>query len=94
MHGADDWNGTDRRSAERRGSERPWAQSTIRVGSEMVTVAEIATSLESFGDQYLRRVYTDDETAMTLELERSYTASAKLLTVINDLLKTLMDAVR
>lgn len=39
-------------------------------------------------------VNTDDETAMTLELERSYTASAKLLTVINDLLKTLMDAVR
>ena len=31
---------------------------------------------------------------MTLQLERSYTASAKLLTVINDLLKTLMDAVR
>jgi flagellar hook-associated protein 1 FlgK len=39
-------------------------------------------------------VNTDDETAMTLQLERSYTASAKLLTVINDLLKTLMDAVR
>ncbi|MCJ2044566.1 flagellar hook-associated protein FlgK [Methylobacterium sp. J-078] len=39
-------------------------------------------------------VNADDETAMTLQLERSYTASAKLLTVINDLLKTLMDAVR
>lgn len=36
----------------------------------------------------------DDETAMTLDLERSYTASAKLLTLVNDLLKTLMDAVR
>jgi flagellar hook-associated protein 1 len=39
-------------------------------------------------------VNTDDETAQTLQLERSYTASAKLLTVVNDLLKTLMDAVR
>jgi flagellar hook-associated protein 1 FlgK len=39
-------------------------------------------------------VNTDDETARALELERSYTASAKLLTLVNDLLKTLMDAVR
>lgn len=36
----------------------------------------------------------DDETALTLQLEHSYTASAKLLTVVDDLLKTLMDAVR
>ena len=39
-------------------------------------------------------VNTDDETAATLALEQSYTASAKLLTLVNDLLKTLMDAVR
>ena len=36
----------------------------------------------------------DDETALTLQLERSYTASAKLISVVNDLLKTLLDAVR
>lgn len=36
----------------------------------------------------------DDETALTLQLEHSYTASAKILTVVDDLLKTLMDAVR
>ncbi len=36
----------------------------------------------------------DDETALTLQLERSYTASAKILSVVDDLLKTLMDAVR
>lgn len=36
----------------------------------------------------------DDETALTLQLEHSYTASAKLLTVVDNLLKTLMDAVR
>lgn len=36
----------------------------------------------------------DDETALALQLERSYSASAKLITVVNDLLKTLLDAVR
>ncbi|GJD52846.1 hypothetical protein OPKNFCMD_5613 [Methylobacterium crusticola] len=36
----------------------------------------------------------DDETALTLQLERSYAASAKILTVVDDLLKTLLDAVR
>ena len=36
----------------------------------------------------------DDETALTLRLEQSYTASAKLLTVVNDLLNALFDAVR
>ncbi|MEH3119358.1 MAG: flagellar hook-associated protein FlgK [Methylorubrum populi] len=36
----------------------------------------------------------DDETALALQLERSYSASAKLVTVVNDLLKTLLDAVR
>ncbi|MGC5779409.1 flagellar hook-associated protein FlgK [Methylobacterium sp. NFXW15] len=36
----------------------------------------------------------DDETALTLQLEHSYTASAKIITVVDQLLKTLMDAVR
>ncbi len=36
----------------------------------------------------------DDETALTLQLERSYTASAKVLAIVDQLLKTLMDAVR
>ncbi|MDR7040027.1 MULTISPECIES: flagellar hook-associated protein FlgK [Methylobacterium] len=36
----------------------------------------------------------DDETAQTLQLERSYTASAKLLTLVDDLLRTLLEAVR
>ena len=39
-------------------------------------------------------VNTNDETALTLQLERSYAASAKILTIVDDLLKTLMDAVR
>ncbi|TNC08621.1 flagellar hook-associated protein FlgK [Methylobacterium terricola] len=36
----------------------------------------------------------DDEVALTLQLQRSYTASAKLLTMVDDMLKTLLDAVR
>lgn len=36
----------------------------------------------------------DDEAALALQLERSYSASAKLISVVNDLLKTLLDAVR
>ncbi|GJD63854.1 flagellar hook-associated protein FlgK [Methylobacterium frigidaeris] len=36
----------------------------------------------------------DDETALMLQLERSYTASAKILTMVDDLLKTLLTAIR
>lgn len=36
----------------------------------------------------------DDETALTLQLERSYTASAKILTIVDEMLRTLMEAVR
>ncbi|KMO42239.1 flagellar hook protein FlgK [Methylobacterium tarhaniae] len=36
----------------------------------------------------------DDETALTLQLERSYTASAKILTMVDDLLKTLLNVIR
>lgn len=36
----------------------------------------------------------DDEVALTLQLQRSYTASAKLLTMVDDMLKTILDAVR
>lgn len=55
-----------------------------------------ATLLARASDAYSNAagVNVDDETATTLQLERSYTAAAKLLTMVNDLLKTLMDAVR
>ncbi|MGV0809517.1 4'-phosphopantetheinyl transferase superfamily protein [Mycolicibacterium setense] len=35
----------------------------IRVGCDVVTVAEIANSLSSFGDRYLAKIYTADEVA-------------------------------
>lgn len=58
---ATEWDGTERRIAPRRGSDRPWAQSTIRVGSDMVTVDEVAASIDRFGERYLRRVFTEQE---------------------------------
>ncbi|CAO4175927.1 flagellar hook-associated protein FlgK [Methylorubrum populi] len=36
----------------------------------------------------------DDETALALQLERSYSASAKIISVIDDLLKAFLDTVR
>src|SRR5258706_12086466 len=33
----------------------------LRVGTDIVAVAEVARSIELFGDRYLRRVYTDAE---------------------------------
>jgi len=39
-------------------------------------------------------VNRDDETAFMLQLEKSYSASAKLISVIDDMLRTLLDAVR
>jgi flagellar hook-associated protein 1 FlgK len=39
-------------------------------------------------------VNMDDETALMLQIEKSYSASAKLLSVIDEMLKTLLNAVR
>ncbi|MBF9235649.1 flagellar hook-associated protein FlgK [Microvirga alba] len=39
-------------------------------------------------------VNMDDETAMMLQLEKSYSASAKLISVIDEMLRTLLNAVR
>lgn len=35
----------------------------VRVGADLVAVEDVATSVERFGDRYLRRVYTDHEIA-------------------------------
>ena len=36
---------------------------TLRTGTDLVQVSRIAESLETFGDRFLRRVYTDAEIA-------------------------------
>ncbi|KQQ26012.1 hypothetical protein ASF58_13945 [Methylobacterium sp. Leaf125] len=84
-----------------RGSLQDFATASVGwlAGKRQAATAESnyqSTLLARASDAYSNAtgVNTDDETASTLALERSYTASAKLLTLVNDLLKTLMDAVR
>ncbi|KQO72474.1 flagellar hook-associated protein FlgK [Methylobacterium sp. Leaf88] len=84
-----------------RGSLQDFATASVGwlAGKRQAATAESnyqSTLLARASDAYSNAtgVNTDDETATTLALERSYTASAKLLTLVNDLLKTLMDAVR
>jgi len=45
-------------------STRPRATAaSVRVGTDIVDVEEVAASVERFGDRYLRRIYTDRELA-------------------------------
>ena len=37
-------------------SVRPGALGSIRVGTDLVSVEDVASSIEHFGDRYLRRV--------------------------------------
>ncbi|KQT19778.1 flagellar biosynthesis protein FlgK [Methylobacterium sp. Leaf399] len=55
-----------------------------------------STLLSRAGEAYSNAVgvNVDDETARILQLEQSYTASARLISVVDQLLKTLMDVVR
>ena len=41
----------------------PLRASRLRVGIDLVQVSRIAESLATFGDRFLRRIYTDDEIA-------------------------------
>src|SRR5258706_5890029 len=38
-------------------------QPTIRVGSDLTLVADVAASIERFGDRYLQRLFTEHELA-------------------------------
>ncbi|KMO42011.1 flagellar hook protein FlgK [Methylobacterium variabile] len=71
-----------------------WLEATRKAAS---TDSAYQTTLLSRASDALSNavgVNGDDEIALTLQLERSYTASAKILTMVDDLLKTLLDAVR
>ncbi len=39
------------------------AQGTVRVGTDLMSVSEVASSIDRFGDRYLRRVFTPAELA-------------------------------
>ncbi|MFE1602413.1 flagellar hook-associated protein FlgK [Methylobacterium sp. ID0610] len=70
-----------------------WLQSQRKAASD---AADQQTTLLGRASDALSNatgVNTDDETALTLQLEKSYTASAKLLSLINEMLTTLMNAV-
>jgi flagellar hook-associated protein 1 len=61
------------------------------------TSVEYQTTLLGYASDALSNatgVNMDDETALMLQIEKSYSASAKLLSVINEMLQTLLNAVR
>lgn len=60
-----------------------------QVDSESTFLSRVSTSLSN-----ATGVNNDDETAMMLQLEKSYAASAKLITAANTMLQALLDAVR
>jgi holo-[acyl-carrier protein] synthase len=50
-------------TAGRREMRPPASAPEIRVGVDLVNVAEVAESIANFGDKYLRRIYTPHEIA-------------------------------
>jgi holo-[acyl-carrier protein] synthase len=40
-------------------------RASIRVGTDLTCVADVAQSIERFGDRYLRRIFTEHELAST-----------------------------
>ena len=71
-----------------------WIEGRRKDASEAASYQKTLLSRANEALSNVAGVNGDDETALTLQLERSYTASAKLISVVNDLLKTLFDAVR
>ncbi|MFY9290999.1 MAG: flagellar hook-associated protein FlgK [Methylorubrum rhodinum] len=71
-----------------------WIEDLRKDASETASYQKTLLSRANEALSNVAGVNGDDETALTLQLERSYTASAKLISVVNDLLKTLLDAVR
>ncbi len=71
-----------------------WIEGQRKDASEAASYQKTLLSRANEALSNVAGVNGDDETALTLQLERSYTASAKVISVINDLLKTLLDVVR
>ncbi|NIX78415.1 flagellar hook-associated protein FlgK [Microvirga terricola] len=75
-------------------SSAGWLEATRK---DAATAASYQTTLLGRASEALSNatgVNTDDETAMMLQLEKSYAASAKLISVIDEMLRTLLSAVR
>lgn len=75
-------------------SSAGWLESTRKGAATSVSYQTTLLGRASEALSNATGVNTDDETAMMLQLEKSYAASAKLLAVIDEMLRTLLNSLR
>ncbi|UHC16406.1 flagellar hook-associated protein FlgK [Methylobacterium currus] len=71
-----------------------WLEATRKTASGDADYQKTLLSRATEALSNVAGVNGDDETALMLQLERSYTASAKILTMVDDLLQNLLTAIR
>lgn len=71
-----------------------WLEATRKASASQVDSEAAFLQSASSALSNATGVNQDDETALMLQLEKSYAASAKLLSTINGMLQTLLDSVR
>jgi flagellar hook-associated protein 1 FlgK len=74
-------------------SSAGWLEAQRQGASQQVAYQETLLAQASEALSNATDVNMDDETALMLQLEKSYSASAKLISVIDQMLKTLLNAV-
>lgn len=74
-------------------SSAGWLEAKRQDASQQVSYQETLLAQASEALSNATDVNMDDETALMLQLEKSYSASAKLISVIDEMLKTLLNAV-
>ena len=74
-------------------SSAGWIEAKRQDASQQVAYRETLLAQASEALSNATDVNMDDETALMLQLEKSYSASAKLISVINQMLQTLLNAV-
>jgi len=74
-------------------SSAGWIEAKRQDASQQFSYQETLLSQASEALSNATDVNMDDETALMLQLEKSYSASAKLISVIDQMLKTLLNAV-
>jgi flagellar hook-associated protein 1 FlgK len=74
-------------------SSAGWVEAKRQDASQQVAYRETLLAQASEALSNATDVNMDDETALMLQLEKSYSASAKLIGVINQMLQTLLNAV-
>ncbi|MEZ0169661.1 flagellar hook-associated protein FlgK [Microvirga sp. TS319] len=74
-------------------SSAGWVEAKRQDASQQVAYRETLLAQASEALSNATDVNMDDETALMLQLEKSYSASAKLISVINQMLQTLLNAV-